>query len=86
MVILNNMKTAISIPDNIFKNAEFLAHQLGITRSELYSKAIAEFVKERGKDIITEKLNEIYNYEKNSLDDKLSEMQFKSIKLDNNEW
>jgi len=80
------MKTAISIPDNIFKNADVLAHELGISRSELYSKAIEKFIKEREDDIVTVKLNEIYNYENNPLDDELNKMQFNSLKLDNNEW
>jgi len=39
------MKTAISIPDQIFQQAEFLANELGMSRSELYSKAIEAFIK-----------------------------------------
>jgi metal-responsive CopG/Arc/MetJ family transcriptional regulator len=38
------MKTAISIPDQVFKSAEVLASRLGISRSELYAKAIEAYV------------------------------------------
>jgi hypothetical protein len=34
------MKTAISIPDAIFEQAEELAQKQGLSRSELYTKAI----------------------------------------------
>jgi hypothetical protein len=35
------MKTAISLPDLVFEEAEALANQLGLSRSELYTKSIA---------------------------------------------
>ena len=34
------MKTAISIPDEVFRSAERLAQRLGVSRSELYAKAV----------------------------------------------
>jgi len=40
------MKTAISIPDRVFRSAEQLAARLGVSRSELYSKALAALVNE----------------------------------------
>jgi metal-responsive CopG/Arc/MetJ family transcriptional regulator len=80
------MKTAISIPDQIFNQADILANELGISRSELYSKAIEEFIKERDDEVITEKLNEVYNSENNSLSKDLNKMQFDSIKMSKNEW
>ena len=49
------MKTAISIPDSIYKAAEKLAIQLGMTRSALYTKAIKKFLLEFRNDRITEK-------------------------------
>lgn len=36
------MKTAISIPDKVFRSADALARRLGISRSELYTTAITE--------------------------------------------
>ncbi len=80
------MKTAISIPDQILQQAEFLANELGMSRSELYLKAIEEFIREREEGMITEKLNGIYSLQNNSLDDVLNEIQLESIKTSNDEW
>jgi metal-responsive CopG/Arc/MetJ family transcriptional regulator len=55
------MKTAISIPDNLFNDAEITAKQLGLARSQLYVKAIKEFIEHHNKDKITEKLNALYS-------------------------
>jgi metal-responsive CopG/Arc/MetJ family transcriptional regulator len=55
------MKTAISIPDNLFTDAEITAKQLGLARSQLYVRAIKEFVEHHNKDKITEKLNILYS-------------------------
>jgi metal-responsive CopG/Arc/MetJ family transcriptional regulator len=38
------MKTAISIPDLLFDEAEKLAQRLGMSRSELYAKALAAYI------------------------------------------
>lgn len=54
------MKTAISIPDKIFNEAEITAKQLGLARSQLYVRAIEEFIDHHNKDSITKKLNEKY--------------------------
>ena len=53
------MKTAISIPDEVFAEAERLARRLKKSRSELYSHALREYVARHGADHVTEKLNEI---------------------------
>jgi len=38
------MKTAISLPDDLFKSGDSLAKRLGVSRSELYARALADFV------------------------------------------
>ena len=38
------MKTAVSIPDDVFEEAERLATELKTSRSQLYSRALQEFV------------------------------------------
>ncbi len=78
------MKTAISIPDTIFRAAEKLAHRLGITRSELYAKAVAEYTQEHRNDKVTKKLNEIFEKESSSLDSTLRALQHDSTIKD--EW
>ncbi len=53
------MKTAISIPDPIFNEAERLARRLGKSRSELYRDALAEYVTHHSPAEITEKLDRV---------------------------
>ena len=54
------MKTAISIPDELFVSAEKMAKKLGIPRSRLFTRAIEEFLENHSKEKITNKLNKIY--------------------------
>ncbi len=73
------MKTAISIPDPIFQSAEIMAQQLAISRSELFTKAISEYLEAHKYQDVTESLNQVYIEEPSSLDKKLTKMQFDSI-------
>ena len=54
------MKTAISIPDSIFQAAERAAHQLKMSRSELYARAISAFLERHHFEGITAKLDKVY--------------------------
>ncbi len=54
------VKTAISIPDALFKAAEGLARRLGITRSKLYQEAVAAFIEEHQAQAVTDALDELY--------------------------
>ena len=54
------MKTAISLPDKVFFEAEETAQNLGISRSALYVDALTEYLKKYSRKNITEKLNEVY--------------------------
>ena len=73
------MKTAISIPDAVFRSADQLAQRLGVSRSELYAKAIAELVEKNRGELITERLNEVYATEDSSLDDETALLQYRSL-------
>jgi metal-responsive CopG/Arc/MetJ family transcriptional regulator len=53
------MKTAISIPDRVFQDAERLAQRLRKSRSQMYSEAIAEYVIRHEPDSITEQINAV---------------------------
>jgi hypothetical protein len=54
------MKTAVSIPDEVFAAAERLADQLGWSRSQLYSKALADFLaSESESDPVTAALDRL---------------------------
>jgi len=54
------MKTAISIPDPVFKTADRLAKRLGLSRSELYVRAISSYVEMHKGQKVTDLLNEVY--------------------------
>ncbi|MDA3936631.1 MAG: hypothetical protein PF636_07195 [Actinomycetota bacterium] len=53
------MKTAISIPDDVFAMADQLAHRLNKSRSEVYSRAVREYVARHSPDQVTEKLDSL---------------------------
>ncbi|MEA1910136.1 MAG: ChpI protein [Spirochaetota bacterium] len=55
------MKTAISIPDNIFSAAENTAKKLNIARSQLYTKALEEYLSKHNNQNVLEKLNRVYS-------------------------
>ena len=52
------MKTAVSIPDDVFEDAERLASRLQTSRSKLYARALAEFVARHDDDRVTALMNE----------------------------
>jgi len=54
------MKTAISIPDEIFEQAERLAKTRGWSRSELYANAVSAFIKSERFSGVREKLDAVY--------------------------
>lgn len=53
------MKTAISIPDEIFEDAERLAKRLKQSRSEVYSRALAEYLARHAPDQVTEQMDRV---------------------------
>jgi hypothetical protein len=55
------MKTAISLPDRVYFEAEETAQNLGISRSALYLNALTDYLKRKKRKNITQKLNEVYN-------------------------
>ena len=73
------MKTAISIPDKVFRSADSLAKRLGMSRSQLYSTAISKYLSRHQGKQVTEKLNSIYMEEDSSLPPGLILLQSKSL-------
>jgi predicted transcriptional regulator len=53
------MKTAISIPDEVYAGAERLARKLRKSRSQLYAEAVAEYVGRHDPEAITEAMNRV---------------------------
>jgi hypothetical protein len=54
------MKTAISIPDPVFEAADQLAARIGMSRSELYATAVAEFMDRHRAAGVRERLDAAY--------------------------
>ncbi len=73
------MKTAISLPDSVFEEAEVLAQQLGLSRSELYTKALQAYLGKYNRKQMLLKLNEVYSKESSELDPVMARMQFMSL-------
>lgn len=75
------MKTAISIPDPIYEAAEKLAKRLGVSRSQLYSRAINSLIEQYRYSGVTERLDAVYevNPESGRLDQDIEELQSRSI-------
>jgi len=47
------VKTAISIPDDVFRRAERLAKQRKVSRSQLYTSALVQMLDAEPKDELT---------------------------------
>jgi predicted transcriptional regulator len=53
------MKTAVSIPDDLFRKADELAGRMGKSRSEVYRDALSDYVARREPGAVTRALDEI---------------------------
>lgn len=51
------MKIAVSVPDDVFEEAEQLARRMKRSRSEVYSRALAEYVARHVPDRVTEAMD-----------------------------
>lgn len=51
------MKTAISLPDEVFEQAERAAKRLKLSRSELYSRALSEYLARHTDNEVTAAIN-----------------------------
>jgi metal-responsive CopG/Arc/MetJ family transcriptional regulator len=53
------MKVAVSIPDDVFAEAEALAKRLKTSRSKIYSRALGEFLGHHAPDRVTDLMNDV---------------------------
>jgi metal-responsive CopG/Arc/MetJ family transcriptional regulator len=73
------MKTAISIPDEIFADAETLGNKLGLSRSELYARAVKSFIKKYWDRSTTQTLNQVYSDQESHVAPEIHRAQLKSL-------
>jgi predicted transcriptional regulator len=76
------MKTAISLPDDLFRLAEIAARRLRVSRSQLYATAISEFLNRQQASAVTERLNEVYSRLPAKVDSTLHRAQLRSLEKD----
>lgn len=73
------METLITIPTDLFQQAEEMAQQLGVSRNELYTDALRRLLKAHRDAELTRQLNEIYEHEDSSLDPVVMQMQLTAL-------
>ena len=61
LVILIAMKTAVSLPEHLFRKADEVAGELGIPRSRLFAIALEQFLVNHRQQAVTERLNAVYS-------------------------
>jgi metal-responsive CopG/Arc/MetJ family transcriptional regulator len=61
------MKTAISLPDTLFEAAETFAQENGLSRSELYARALQLYLQMKRYQGVSETLDQIYGEESSAL-------------------
>jgi metal-responsive CopG/Arc/MetJ family transcriptional regulator len=76
------MKTAISLPDPLFRAADALSTRLGISRSELFQRAMERYLREFDDQLVTDALNRLYATESSALDAVLGDLQTASLPPD----
>ena len=69
------MKTAVSLPDEVFEAAERLAKERGLTRSALYAQALEAFLESNEIDPLTEAINRVADRVDTHLDPGLQRLQ-----------
>jgi hypothetical protein len=62
------MKVAVSVPEPVFEAAERVSKRMRIPRSQLYSRAIAAFVRQHSGEDVTKALNAVYAKQSSALD------------------
>jgi hypothetical protein len=63
----------------LFEAAERVAHRLGLSRSQLYARAIERFLADDPDDEVTARLDEVYASEASSLDPDLARAQGRAV-------
>ncbi len=78
------MKTAISIPDQLFQQADALARRTGKSRSQVYREALQEYLLRRDPEAITRAMDEALEEIDQTPDPWLTEVARRA--LERTEW
>ncbi len=74
------MKTAISLPDELFLSVNDLAKRQGVSRSELFAVAVADYLAKHRDADVTSRLNEVVARESSAVDPALRAAQARSVR------
>ena len=55
-----HVKTAVSLDETLFREAEEWAGKLGVSRSQLFARAVGEYVRRRENEELLARLNEAH--------------------------
>jgi metal-responsive CopG/Arc/MetJ family transcriptional regulator len=78
------MKTAVSIPDEVFRDAERLARRAKKSRSQLFSDALREYVARHAPEEVTEAMDRVVD-EVGDTTDEFASAAARRV-LDRTEW
>ena len=78
------MKTAISLPDSLFRAVERAAKRLGVSRSEVFQLAVREYLENHRHMGVAEALNQVYGRQQARVDPLIAHLQ--STSLEEDEW
>ena len=85
-----HVKTAVSIEESLFREAEEWAGKLGISRSRLFAEAVQEYVRRRENEELLERLNEAHagglDEEEQAHLDRMWAYQARLLDETGNEW
>ena len=73
------MKTAVSVPDDLFRSGERVAHKLGLSRSGLYATALREYLLRHDDAEVTRRLNDVYGRESSAADPAISRVAARAL-------
>ncbi|MDQ3944252.1 MAG: ribbon-helix-helix domain-containing protein [Actinomycetota bacterium] len=73
------MKIAVSVPDALFEAADRAARRLGLSRSQLYVRALERFLADEPDDAITARLDEVYANEDSAVEPLLAGAQRRAV-------
>ncbi|MGM0578965.1 MAG: CopG family ribbon-helix-helix protein [Myxococcota bacterium] len=79
------MKTAISIPDDVFERADRFARNTGRSRSQLYREALDEYLARHAPDEVTEAMNRVVEALADDASDEFASAAARRV-LEGTEW
>jgi metal-responsive CopG/Arc/MetJ family transcriptional regulator len=80
------MKTAVSIPDPLYKRSEQFARRLKISRSELYARALQAYVRRHDREELARELKDFYAAEHPDPDPAIAASMVDVLRREKDEW